>query len=239
MLITLSSSLAYLRDTGQGNYDLGFDNSINVTLKDCTQSNDINDTTFWGVMGTNHCKNVTFDGCYLSRFDAHCGVHNVTIVNTTLGEIINLVGSGTAYLVNVTRTGTGHGYFIRIREDYGALWDGDIIIKDCTFTVNNSTGTAYVLRADWQEWNFGYECHLPNVDIDGFKVVRTNGAEFTGKTYVFKNFNSSYSGDLRENATNPLFAPKTIKLKNITYSDVLEGTNNDVVLSDTIITKED
>ena len=44
---------------------------------------------------------------------------------------------------------------------------------------------------------------------------------------------------MRENATNPLFAPKTIKLKNITYSDVLEGTNNDVVLSDTIITKED
>ena len=223
----------------KGNYDISLSSSLYVSFIDCTQSNDINNTTYWGVMGSGQCKNVTWEGCTLSRFDAHDGIHNVTIRNCTIGELINLVGSGTAYLENVTRTGTGHGYFIRLREDYGALWDGDIIIKDCTFTVNNNSSTAYVFRADWMAWNFGYDCQLPNLDIDGFKVVKKNGADFTGKTYIFKNFSSSYSGDLRENATNPLFAPKTIKLKGIAYYDILEGTNNDVVLSDTVITKED
>lgn len=224
---------------GQGNYDLSLSNCINVRFTDCTQSNDINDTTFWGVMGSNLCKNISWEGCYLSRFDAHCGVHNVTLKNSTIGEIINLVGSGTAYLENITRTGTGHGYFIRLREDYGAIWDGDVIIKNCTFTVGNTAGTAYVFRADWKEFEFGYDCQLPNVEIDGFTVVKKNGEAFTGKLYIFKNFDSTYTGDLRENATNPLFAPKTISLKGITYYDILEGTNNDVVLSDTVITKED
>ena len=223
---------------GQGNYDMSISNSINVKFTDCTQSNDINGNT-WGFMGSNHCKNISWEGCTLSRFDAHCGVHNVDIRNSTIGEIINLVGSGTAYFENVTRTGTGFNYFIRLREDYGAIWDGDVIIKDCTLTVSNNAGGAYVFRADWMSFEFGYDCQLPNVKIDGFRVVRTNGSEFDGKLYIFKNFDSTYTGDLRQDAVNPLFAPKTITLKDITYYDILEGTNNDVVFSETVVTKED
>ena len=223
----------------KGNYDTVANCSNNILWKNCTQSNDLNDKQFWGVMASNWCKNLAWDGCALSRFDAHCGVYNVSVKNSQVGEVINLIGSGKAYFENVTRSSGKNAYFISLRTDYGSTWDGEVVIKDCKLVVGDTAKNAYILRGTWNERWFGYKCYLPNVDVDGFTVERLNGSSYDGNFYVFNNIKSSYSGDLRENATNPLGAPLTIKLKGVTCTDIIAGTNNDVIFTDTVISKED
>ena len=56
---------------------------LNVSFVNCTQTNDINDRTYWGVMASNYSKNLLYDNCVWSRFDAHMGVANATIRNST------------------------------------------------------------------------------------------------------------------------------------------------------------
>jgi hypothetical protein len=80
-----------------GSYDISLNRALNVSFVNCSQTNDINDGRYWGIMGSNYCKNLVFDNCTFSRFDAHMGVANATIRNSTLGhQGINAIGSGTS-----------------------------------------------------------------------------------------------------------------------------------------------
>ena len=246
-------------DVQQGNYDTQAVRCFNITWKNCTQTIDHNTRydsagiNLWGVMASNFCKNLTFDGCKLSRFDAHQGVHNITIKDSEVGEVINLVGSGTATLINSKLSRGQNNYFIRLREDYGSTWEGDVIIKNCTL-VSSSTSVAYVIRADWINWDFGYDCYIPNVDIDGLTVVDKNGTALSSSNvYVFKNFRQYYNSNYRNFGSesdyysgsiiadngvnkNPLIVPATIKTKNFAFNDYVSGTNMDVILD--AVTKE-
>ena len=228
----------------QGNYDTQTYRCTNIKWVDCTQSNSID--TYpgtWGVMASNFCKNLGFEGCVLSRFDAHMGVHNVKLVNSTVGEVINLVGSGEAIFENVKLSSGQNNYFIRLREDYGSTWEGMIKIKNGTLVIRDNWNSAFVIRADWIEHWFGYYCYLPNIEIDGFTFVRKNGSAYDGKVYLFKQIAANYNednGDLRKNSINPLYVPKYITIKNFPYTiDYIQGTNNDIILDSTIIKKED
>ena len=217
---------------GQGTYGIQGDFAINVKWYNCTQLNDITDTRYWGIMGSSGCKNVTYEKCYLSRFDAHRGLYNASIIDSTIGEIINLVGWGTAYLENVTLCAK-NSWFIRLREDYGSIWDGDVIIKNCNFMVKDSFKEAFILRADWQSHDFGYQVALPNVYVDGFKVTYESGKDFTGEVYVFKKIHG-YPTDIRNDQTNPLRAPAEITLKDVDYNVALvQGTNCEVIFDKT------
>lgn len=242
----------------QGNYDTQAVRCFNITWRDCTQTNDYNARTdsegytLWGVMASNFCKNLAFDGCKLSRFDAHRGVHNITIKDSEVGEVINLVGSGTATLINSKLSRGQNNYFIRIREDYGSTWEGDIIIKDCTL-VSSNTSKAYVIRADWVNWDFGYNCYVPNVYIDGLNVVSKTGATLSdSNVYVFKNFKTYYTDKegssseyytdsiIEDNGTNknPLVVPSKIETKNFFFNDYVEGTDLDYVLDGVVKIRE-
>ena len=244
----------------QGNYDTQAVRCNNVIWKNCTQSNGHNTKTdeqgytLWGVMASNFCKNITYDGCKLSRFDAHRGVHNVTVINSEIGECINLVGSGTATFENTTLSRGQNNFFIRLREDYGATWEGDIVIKDCTF-VSGSNNTAYVVRADWINWDFGYTCYIPNVYIDGLSVIEKNGVALPeSNVYVFMNFtnyyNKNYSNkvghtyytgsitDKNDLNINPAATPNEIVTKNFIFNDYVGGHDADYVLDSTQKTRE-
>ena len=86
-----------------GSYDISINTAINVTFKDCKQTNDIKDRRYWGILGSNYCKNLTYDGCVFSRFDAHMGVANATIKNSVMGHMgINAIGFGTLLVENTT-----------------------------------------------------------------------------------------------------------------------------------------
>ena len=59
-----------------GSYALSLTSVINARFENLKQTKDITDSNYWGLMGSNYCKNVELVDCVISRFDAHCGVTN-------------------------------------------------------------------------------------------------------------------------------------------------------------------
>ena len=83
------------QSVSMGTYDLGFGAAIATKLINITQTRDIMDSTYWGLMGSNFCKDMHLENCIISRFDAHCGVTNGSIKNCKLGHMgLNLIGFG-------------------------------------------------------------------------------------------------------------------------------------------------
>jgi hypothetical protein len=114
-----------------GSYDISVSRALNVSFVNCSQTNDINDSGYWGILGSNYCKNLVYDNCIFSRFDAHMGVANATIRNSTLGhQGINAIGSGTFTVENSTIYGWN---LINLRSDYGSTWQGELLIRNCVF----------------------------------------------------------------------------------------------------------
>src|SRR3546814_7215464 len=111
-----------------GTYDISMSRALNITFEHCSQTNDINDRTYWGIMGSNFCKNLTLDDCTFSRFDAHMGVANATIRNFKLGHMgVNAIGSGTFIIENYTFNGRT---LINLRYDYGSKWQEEFIHRN-------------------------------------------------------------------------------------------------------------
>ena len=238
---TYKTKQADEQDVDQGNYDTQAVRCVDITWKDCTQSNDHNASkdseghTLWGIMASNFCKNLTFDGCKLSRFDAHRGVHNVEVRDSEIGIVINLVGSGTATFINTTVSGGNCNYFLALRKDYGATWDGDIIIKNCKL-VSSSSSSASAVKISWTSHDFGYTCYMPNIDIDGLTVVDKSGSAVdASKIYVFTNFASA---DVRGDSVNPLVAPEWIRTKNFEFAGYVKNKEAQKVLGETEKTKQ-
>ncbi|HKI89980.1 MAG TPA: hypothetical protein VKA38_13200, partial [Draconibacterium sp.] len=84
------------KPVSMGSYDITVTRALNVSFVNCKQTNDIDDRMYWGIIGSNYSKNLIYDNCTFSRFDAHMGVANATIRNSTLGHMgINAIGTGT------------------------------------------------------------------------------------------------------------------------------------------------
>ena len=220
-----------------GTYDTLAEVANDVTWKNCSQTDPINRFAegYWSVMASNFVKNLAYDNCVISRFDAHMGVHNVTIKDSEIGEIINLVGSGTCHIENTHLSSGDKNYFVRLREDYGATWEGDLIIKNCKMSVKDNATAAYLVRANWNSHYYGYPCYIPNIYVDGFEIYYLNGNKFSGNFYIFKKMTDS-SLDFRYDEINPINVPETITLKNISHAYTLtEYSYNEKIFADTTI----
>ena len=200
-----------------GTYDLQVNNSSNVLLFNCTQTNDIKDGTYWGIMASNYSKNLTYDTCVLSRFDAHMGVYNATIRNSTLGHAgINLIGFGTFRLEN---SKVFSNRLINLRRDYGSTWQGNFIIRNCIFVPSiskeNPSITNLFIGFNNGEHDFGYTCYMPqkisieNLYIDDSKHLRENKL-----ITIFDDFNPKFDTLFKEKF--PYIKTKKIILKNVT-----------------------
>lgn len=195
-----------------GTYDIGAATSVNAKFINCKQTNDITDGNYWGIAGTNYCKNLTYDGCAFSRFDAHQGVRNATIRNSVLGHHgIKLIGMGTALIENTTVVSAS---FIDLREDYGSTWNGDLIIRNCKFYPTDIS--ANIINANNSETHdFGYTCYLPQrIEIDGLFV------HSIGINYLFNVVNSNHMTNSFDGAY-PVVAPKEITVNN--FRNILWG----------------
>ncbi len=176
----------YINGVGNGTYDISASTSANITWKGCVQSNMFTEggalkSGIWGVMGSNRCKNLTFDNCVLSRFDAHCGTYNAALIDSTVSNI-SVTGAGTLYIENCKVYST---YLIRLREDYGSFWDGDIIIKDTELITSNRA--ANLFDAIWYNHDFGYPTALPKtVVIDGLTSTSAVTVHIYSASYVNK-----------------------------------------------------
>ena len=193
-------------NNSMGSYDIALNSANKITFLNCSQTNSIHDTAYWGVMGSNYCKNLTYDGCVFSRFDAHQGTYNATIINSEIGhQKLSVIGQGTLYIENtIFHSDT----VVALRSDYGSTWQGEIIFKN--ITVNN-VGTPTLVSAGWVNHDFGYTCYLPEkIVVDG--ITLANGDCF----YVLPNLPSYVADATVEGAENknPLELTKTVVIAN-------------------------
>lgn len=178
--------------TKMGSYDINGSGAISLTFRNCTQSNDITDATYWGVLGSNFCKNLVYDGCILSRFDAHQGVANATIINSTIGHMgANAIGFGTLRIENSKFYSSG---IVNLRNDYGSTWEGDVIIRNCYFKPTKDSNCYLITGKNEGGHDFGYTCHMPRtVTIEGIHV------DSKVQMYVY--------ADLNPNCKNESYTP--------------------------------
>ncbi len=148
------------RHAYMGSYDIGGEDANELYYKNCNEANFF-EWGNWGIMGSNYCKNITYDGCMLSRFDAHAGVYNATIIDSEL-DAIRLTGGGKFTLKNVKMHSD---LLISLREDFGCTWRGDIEIENVRFF--NKRENVFLFGAlFYPHHNFGYQAYYPqNVKI--------------------------------------------------------------------------
>jgi len=173
-----------------GTYDISINRALNVSFVNCRQTNDINDSKYWGIMGSNFCKNIVYDNCTFSRFDAHMGVANATIRNSTLGhQGINAIGSGTFTVENSTIYGRS---LVNLRPDYGSTWQGELIIRNCIFVPANGriTSASLISGSYSGQHNFGYTCYMPErITIENLRIDDSKHPEDYQGPAIFANFN--------------------------------------------------
>ncbi len=187
----------------------------------------------WGVNGTNYCKNVVFDDVKLNRIDAHCGIINVTVKNSTLGKYtISVTGSGSQKnnVMTLENVEVLSNYYVVLRGDYGSTWNGKIIIKNGTLRPMSSDiakkgNNAYIIR--WNPnvqnntlHNYGYNLYLPDIEINGLNIKNNKITNL----YVYEQ-SKSYFDSLKADGFTKYYNP-TIKKSGIT------GGNGNLIISD-------
>lgn len=203
------------KPVSMGSYDVTCNRALNVTFINCTQTNDINDAQYWGVMSSNFSKNLVYDGCVWSRFDAHQGVYNATIRNSTLGHMgVRLIGRGRFLLENSTVHDT---HLISLRGDYGSTWEGEFIIRNCVFAPKQRASEVTLIHGNnFGQHDFGYVCYMPRrITIDTLRIDDADlPTGYKGPT-LFDNFNPDYT-DEKYTQAFPYIITQQVTLKNVT-----------------------
>lgn len=199
-----------------GTYDLTANRALNISIINCKQTNDINDPVYWGLFASNFCKNILFDNCHFSRFDAHMGVANAIIRNSTLGHMgINAIGEGLLLIENTKVTANR---MVNFRDDYGSTWNGEVIIRNSEFTPSgkNLSSVNVIIGKNDGQHDFGYVCYMPErITIENLKINDSNtSASYQGPA-IFGNFNPK-KPDESYVEKFPYILTKELILKNIT-----------------------
>jgi hypothetical protein len=210
-----------------GSYDLLVNRALNVSFVNCSQTNDINDSMYWGILASNFSKNLIYDNCTFSRFDAHMGVANATIRNSTLGHMgINAIGSGTFTVENSTIRGRS---LINLRSDYGSTWEGEFIIRNCVFVPAGGKPTsASLIGGSYSgQHDFGYTCYMPErITIENLRIDDSNHpADYQGPA-IFANFNPKMIDN------NYVEKFPNIKTREVILKNVTTASGKSLIISD-------
>ncbi|NLZ63143.1 MAG: hypothetical protein GX902_04990 [Lentisphaerae bacterium] len=203
------------KPVNMGSYDISAKQAVKVSLLNCSQTNDINDRQYWGIFASNFCKKLVFDGCTLSRFDAHQGVANASIRNSTLGYMgINAIGCGTLTVENSTIHASR---LINLRADYGSTWQGEFIIRNCVFAPPEWVRhCATLIGGSYSgQHDFGYPCSMPaRITIDGLQIRDGDAPDNYAGPAIFADFNPEHrSAEYKEKY--PLAITREVGLRNI------------------------
>ncbi len=204
------------KPVSMGSYDISVNRALNVSFVHCRQTNDINDRTYWGILGSNYCKNLLYDHCTFSRFDAHMGVANATIRNSTLGHMgINAIGTGTLTVEDCTIYGRG---LINLRSDYGSTWQGEFVIRNCIFIPfgGRSVSASLIRASNSGQHDFGYTCYMPQrITLENLEIDDSNHPDDYKGPAIFANFNPKMTDDSFQEKY-PYVRTKEVILKNVT-----------------------
>lgn len=204
------------KPVSMGTYDLSVNRAVNISFLNCSQTNDIDDSRYWGILGSNFCKNLLYDHCTLSRFDAHQGVANATIRNSTLGHMgINAIGSGLLTIENSTVRGRS---FVNLRPDYGSTWQGELVIRNCVFVpAGGKIVAASLISGSYSgQHNFGYTCYMPErITIENLRIDDAKHPDnYQGPT-IFANFNPQMTDNTYQEKF-PYVKTREVILRNVT-----------------------
>ena len=201
-----------------GSYDISIGRAIHVSFVNCSQTNDIDDPVFWGIMGSNYCKNLLYDNCTFSRFDAHMGVANATIRNSTMGHMeINAIGTGILTLENSIIRGRT---LINLRSDYGSTWRGEFIIRNCVFVPSggNTASASLIGGSNSGQHDFGYTCYMPErISIKNLHIDDSNHPEDYPGPAIFANFNPDMTDETYKEQF-PYIKTREVVLRNVSTS---------------------
>ena len=201
-----------------GSYDINSTDTIGLKLIRITQYENeatgeviTNRFMYHGIMGSNFCRNVVMDGCYVDRFDSHQGLYNARITNSIIGFGILVIGGGELYIENVTRI--SGGAFVYPRSDYNSVFDGDIIIKNCKMM----SAVDSILTGHWRSFYNGLPNYIGrNIVLDGLQVE--------GDAVYLYNFGGAVK-DAVNDPLNKLYLPDSVKVSGVVKAD---GTSSDV-----------
>lgn len=188
----------------QGTYDISCTLANKIEFRNCNQSNFFekdasgkdtkiaNMSLCWGVSGTNYCKNMYYVNSSLTRYDAHCGVLNGGVIGGRL-SVLRLIGGGTFTIDGVEFY--ARSVPIQLREDYGASFNGTLVVKDtyfryCWGSGTNANYSLTLIDAPTANVYNGYEAYFPNIIIDNISVETNKTAvqivAVGGQTYSQK-----------------------------------------------------
>ncbi len=220
-----------------GTYDLTANRALNISVINCKQTNDINDRTYWGIFASNFCKNILFDNCHFSRFDAHMGVANATIRNSTLGhQGINAIGEG---LLLIENTKIQSNRLVNLRDDYGSTWNGELIIRNCEFIPagNNLSSVSVITGRNDGQHNFGYVCYMPErITIENLLIRDSKTTSGYKGPAIFADFNPKKKDESYVEKF-PYITTKEVILKNISIESgkSLRISDNEFIFKDVVV----
>lgn len=190
-----SRLLPRISNAGRGTYGIGGHRVLKPIFKNIT-ANGSDD--HWGILGMNLVKDMKIEDSDLNRVDVHFHAWNITINNSSIGKRrISLTGGGRLIMNGVTVNSVS---YIVFRNDYGAVWDGDIIINDGELIVSGDTETRILnfvpASGDYRRpLIFGHKIHVnnfnfdyrqfPNVNKKARLITFTDEVEFSGVRPIF------------------------------------------------------
>ncbi len=200
------------KSVSMGSYDINIFSGCDILFKDCYQDG-ILDSSRWGIVGSNFCKYVTFDGCTFSRTDAHQGMYNYTVRRCTLGHMgVNAIGFGR---LTIEDSVICCGRLIGFRSDYGSTWHGDVVIRNVLWRPGR-TGSPCAFRfSNDGQHDFGYDCAMPDtITVDGLTVDDTE-TPGDGGFYWFSDYNPLVNAENRDTfrAPYPLAPCRELKIR--------------------------
>lgn len=218
---TYSTIGAAKKPVSMGTYDLSANDVVNYSLIGCRMEN-ICDTTRWGVIGTNFCKNILLENCTLSRMDTHQGVSGTyTIRGCTLGHAgLNAIGRGTLTVENSTLNGRS---LISLRGDYGSTWEGNVIIRNSRWlpACGQPVQPTLLSASNDGQHDFGYPCFMPReIFIDGLVIDdRKHPKDYKG-AFLFGDPDGPASAEAKR--PFPYKLTETVTLRNVTTTSGLK-----------------
>ncbi len=193
------------KDVPEGTYGIGGNRVLNFRLRNITAEGT---HIHWGVMGTNMMKNIFVEKCQINRFDVHFHLWNLTIRDSNIGNKgITITGGGKLIVEN---TRVQRNDFLNFRRDYGAKWDGEIIMRNCTLQPP-SEGRVTLMNFTADDFHYGYPIGLAHaIQVEDMIFDFTTAPNSTAVCWLFRT--SDFS---RTSEGERLFFPGYINLKNI------------------------
>jgi hypothetical protein len=130
----------------------------------------------WGIMSSNHCKNMEYRNSTLSRFDAHAPIVNGKIVDCNINDI-EITGYGRFVVENVN----WYPYLSAtplffLRADFGCTWNGDVIAKNVNAYLQDDN-TSPLVYHKYANWYRGYTCAFPSILLDNLALYSLKTGE--------------------------------------------------------------